>query len=65
MLPTWLKKEKSNQDAALPDANTSRVLFTPEVFLQHLVDWIVADDQVRIHLIIIMSSYFDIFSRRL
>jgi hypothetical protein len=60
MLPSWLKKEKLKHDTALQEANASRVSFTPEIFLQHLVNWIVADDQVRIHLIN-MSSYFDIY----
>jgi hypothetical protein len=56
MLPSWLKKEKATHDATLQEAQASRVPFSTEEFLQHLVNWIVADDQVRIHLII--SSYF-------
>lgn len=57
LLPTWLKKEKATFDATLQETKASRVSFTQEEFLQHLVNWIVANDQVRIWLII--SSYFD------
>ena len=48
MLPTWLKKEKVTLDTALQEAQGSRVPFSPEEFLERLVNWIVADDQVRI-----------------
>jgi hypothetical protein len=47
MLPSWLKKEKAAQEVALQDLPTARTAFTPEKFLQHLIDWIVADDQVK------------------
>ena len=48
MLPTWLKKEKATLNTALQEAQGSRVSFSPEEFLERLVNWIVADDQVRI-----------------
>jgi hypothetical protein len=48
MLQTWLKKEKATLDTALQEAQGSCVSFTPEEFLEHLVNWIVADNQVRI-----------------
>ena len=48
MLPTWLKKEKATIDAILQEVQASRVSFSQEEFLQCLVNWIVADDQVRI-----------------
>jgi hypothetical protein len=47
MLPSWLKKEKADKEVALQDSSTARTVFTPETFLQHLINWIVADDQVR------------------
>jgi hypothetical protein len=59
MLPTWLKKEKATLDAALQEVQSNRTPFTQDEFLQHLVNWIVADDQVRIHLIILIVLYFD------
>lgn len=65
MLPTWLKKEKATLNATLQEVQSNRVPFTQEEFLQHLVNWIVADDQVRIHLItllyLIYISYFTVF----
>jgi hypothetical protein len=51
LLPTWLKKEKATLDATLQEVHSNRVPFTQDEFLQHLVNWIIADDQVRIHLI--------------
>ena len=48
MLPTWLKKEKATIDATLQEVQASRVSFSQEEFLQRLVNWIVADDQVRV-----------------
>jgi hypothetical protein len=47
MLPTWLKKEKAAREVALQDLPSARTSFTPEKFLQHLINWIVADVQVR------------------
>jgi hypothetical protein len=49
MLLGWLKKEKAAREAALQDMPAVRTTFTPEKFLQHLINWIVADDQVRTH----------------
>lgn len=48
MLPSWLKKEKAAHEVALQDLPAARTAFTSEKFLQHLIDWIIADDQVRI-----------------
>ena len=47
MLPSWLKKEKAAREVTLQDLPAACTAFTPKNFLQNLVDWIVADDQVR------------------
>jgi hypothetical protein len=47
MLPNWLKEKKA-AEAVTQDSQAARTAFSLELFLQYLINWIVADDQVRI-----------------
>lgn len=51
MLPSLLKKEKAAREVALQGLPATRTTFTSEKFLQHLIDWIISDDQVRLVII--------------